>query len=214
MTTLAKILGHKIVAILRGADPDQILPIANALHEGGIYCIEVTLNSTDALGCIEMLSQKLKGHVIVGAGTVLNASSAKKAIAAGAQFIVSPITDEETIKVTKGLDAVSMPGAFTPTEIYKAHSLGGDIIKVFPGTSGPAFIKEIRAPLPFIPLMPTGGINLHNIAEFKNAGAVAFGIGKSLVDTKKEMNKESVQQITANAQKFLAAIADIREIHK
>ena len=205
MTILAQILSHKIVAIIRGAEPADVEAIANALYEGGVKCLEVTLNSPNALQVIENISNRMEGRILVGAGTVLDAASASDAIAAGAKFIVSPITDIETIQKTKELGAISIPGAFTPTEIFKAYSAGGDIIKVFPGTSGPGFIKEILAPMPFIPLMPTGGINLDNLHEFKKAGAVAFGIGKALVDTQQKINEEALQKIVTNAKAFLLA---------
>lgn len=205
MTTLDQILAHKIVAIIRGANPDDILQIAGALYESGIKCMEITLNSANALQVIESLANKMEGKILVGAGTVLDAGAASDAIAAGAKFIISPIMDIETINRTKELGAVSIPGAFTPTEIFKAYSAGGDIIKVFPGSSGPGFIKEILAPLPHIPLMPTGGISLENIKEFKNAGAVAYGIGKALVDTKQRINEESLNKIRDNARKFIEA---------
>jgi 2-dehydro-3-deoxyphosphogluconate aldolase/(4S)-4-hydroxy-2-oxoglutarate aldolase len=136
---------------------------------------------------------------------VLNAAEASDAIAAGAKFIISPVMNIETIRKTKHLGAVSIPGAFTPTEIFNAYSGGADIIKVFPGTSGAGFIKEVLAPLPFIPLMPTGGISLQNLHEFKSAGAVAFGIGKSLVDTKQKISETYLQEIITNAQKFMQA---------
>ena len=206
MTTLSEIKKHMLVAILRGAAPAVVLDIASALSEGGIMCLEITLNSPGALQTIEYLSQQMEGKILIGAGTVLSATAAEDAISAGAKFIISPITDEDTITRTKELGAVSIPGAFTPTEIYRAHSAGGDIIKVFPGTSGPGFIREILAPLPYIPLMPTGGINIENIKEFKRAGAIAFGIGKSLVDTKKEINEESLREITDNAKRFVHVV--------
>lgn len=206
MTTLAHLLTHKIVAIIRGARPEDVLPIANALYEAGIKCIEITLNSPDAFRVIESISGKMEGRMVTGAGTVLDSAAAKDALAAGAKFIISPIMDADTIYTTKNLGAVSIPGAFTPTEIFKAYSNGGDIIKLFPGSSGPAFIKDILAPLPHIPLMPTGGISLKNILEFKRAGAVAFGIGKALVDTRQKISAAYLQQIIANGQKFVQAI--------
>ncbi|MEP7143879.1 MAG: bifunctional 4-hydroxy-2-oxoglutarate aldolase/2-dehydro-3-deoxy-phosphogluconate aldolase [Ferruginibacter sp.] len=205
MTTLSQILAHKIVAILRGAQPQDVVEIAEALYEGGIKCIEITLNSTDALQVIESIAMKMEGRILVGAGTVLNVVAAKDAIAAGAKFIISPITDQAIISITKQSGAVSIPGAFTPTEIFKAYSGGGDIIKVFPGTSGPAFIKEILAPLPFIPLMPTGGISLENLHEFKKAGAVAFGIGKALVDTKQKIGEAFLREIITSTRAFMQA---------
>lgn len=206
MTVLSQILTCKIVAIIRGAAPQNVAAIAEALHEGGIRCLEITLNSPNALQVIENIATKMEGRILVGAGTVLNAREAANAIAAGAKFIISPITNIETINKTKQLGAVSIPGAFTPTEIFTAYSGGGDIIKVFPGSSGPGFIKEILAPLPHIPLMPTGGINLGNIHEFKKAGAVAFGVGKSLVDTKQKITDAFLDEIIKNAQRFVQAI--------
>ena len=206
MTVLAQILAHKIIAIIRGAPPENVAEIAEALQQGGVQCIEITLNSPNALQVIENIATKMEGRILVGAGTVLNATQAASAIAAGAKFIISPITDIETIHKTKELGAVSIPGAFTPTEIFTAYSGGGDIIKVFPGSSGPGFIKEVLAPLPHIPLMPTGGINLQNIHEFKNAGAVAFGVGKSLVDTNQKVTDAYLDEIIKNAQRFIQAI--------
>jgi len=205
MTTLQQILTYKIVAIIRGADPGAVLEIAKALYEGGVRCLEITLNSANALQVIENVAQQMEGRIAVGAGTVLSAAEAGDAIAAGAKFIISPVMNIDIIRKTKELGAVSIPGAFTPTEIFNAYTGGADIIKVFPGTSGPGFIKEVLAPLPHIPLMPTGGISLQNIHEFKKAGAVAFGIGKSLVDTKQNVNDSYLQEIIINAQKFMQA---------
>jgi len=208
MSALSQILKNKIIAIIRGAEPDDVLKIAGALHDGGVQCVEITLNSADALRVIESLASKMQGRITVGAGTVLNAAAASDAVAAGAKFIISPMLDIDTIHKTKDLGAVSIPGAFTPTEIFTAFSNGGDIIKVFPSSAGPAFIREVLAPFPYIPLMPTGGINLANIHDFKKSGAVAFGIGKSLVDTRQKITGESLQQITANAKKFMEAITE------
>ena len=207
MSTLSTILSNKIIAIIRGADPADVLKIAEALCEGGVRCLEITLNSTDALQLIESLATKMNGSITVGAGTVLNAKAVHDAVSAGAKFIISPMLDVEVIHKTKDLGAVSIPGAYTPTEIFSAFSNGGDLIKVFPSSAGPSFIREVLAPFPYIPLMPTGGINLTNIGDFKNAGAVAFGMGKSLVDTRQKATPEYLQQITANAKKFIAAIS-------
>jgi len=207
MSTLSTILSNKIIAIIRGADPADVLKIAEALCEGGVRCLEITLNSTDALQLIESLATKMDGSITVGAGTVLNAKAVHDAVSAGAKFIISPMLDVEVIHKTKDLGAVSIPGAYTPTEIFSAFSNGGDLIKVFPSSAGPSFIREVLAPFPYIPLMPTGGINLTNIGDFKNAGAVAFGMGKSLVDTRQKATPEYLQQITANAKKFIAAIS-------
>jgi 2-dehydro-3-deoxyphosphogluconate aldolase/(4S)-4-hydroxy-2-oxoglutarate aldolase len=200
---LDHILQNKIVAIVRGIDPSDVIKIAHALLAGGVNTMEVTLNSSDALVVINRLSKEMENKMLIGAGTVLTAAMANEAIDAGARFIISPIVDEETIKATKSRGAISIPGAFTPTEIYKAFSMGGEIIKVFPASSNVNYIKEVRAPLPHIPLMPTGGIRLQNIQEFKKAGAVAFGIGSSLVDAKQKVTDEYLEKITDTAKQFI-----------
>jgi 2-dehydro-3-deoxyphosphogluconate aldolase/(4S)-4-hydroxy-2-oxoglutarate aldolase len=208
MTTLSQILEHKIVSIIRGANPDDVLKIADALHNGGVKLLEVTLNSTNAVEVIRQLSATMKEKMLIGAGTVLDAEATTLAINAGAQFIISPSFNAEVIKRTKESGAVSIPGAYTPTEIVNAYNSGGDIIKVFPASSNINYIKEIRAPLPHIPLMPTGGITLENIREFKKAGAVAFGIGTALVNTKEEITDEYLKRLTERAHKFVEMLAD------
>jgi 2-dehydro-3-deoxyphosphogluconate aldolase / (4S)-4-hydroxy-2-oxoglutarate aldolase len=203
------ILQNKIVAIVRGIEPSDVIKIAHALLAGGVNTMEVTLNSSGALSVITQLTKEMKNKMLIGAGTVLNATMANEAIDAGACFIISPIVDEETIKATKKRGAVSIPGAYTPTEIYKAFSMGGEIIKVFPASSNVNYIKEVRAPLPQIPLMPTGGITLQNIQEFKKAGAVAFGIGGSLVDAKQKITEEYLQKITDTAKSFMQLVKEL-----
>ena len=146
--------------------------------------------------------------MLIGAGTVLNENAAKSAISAGAKFIISPNLNVEVIKVTKQLGVVSIPGAFTPTEIVNAFNSGGDIIKVFPASGNINYIKEILAPLPNIPLMPTGGITLENIREFQNAGAVAFGIGTALVNSKEKVTEEYLKQLTERAYKYVHLVAN------
>jgi 2-dehydro-3-deoxyphosphogluconate aldolase / (4S)-4-hydroxy-2-oxoglutarate aldolase len=205
MTTLSQILKNKIVAIIRGADPADVLKIANALQQAGVNVLEITLNSPDALSVIEQLANKIGDKVLIGAGTVLDAAAAKTAIDVGAKFIISPTLNIETIKMTKHHGAISIPGAFTPTEILAAYTNGGDIIKVFPA-SGPGYIKDIRGPLSHIPLMPTGGINLENIVAFRNAGAVALGVGSALIDTKQKVTDKYLEQVTENARRFVQAV--------
>ena len=206
MDTLDRILEEKIVAIIRGAQPDDVMPIAKALAAGGVKVLEITINSPDAIGAIRRLSEQSGNELLIGAGTVLDADTAKKAIAAGAKFIISPIVNIETIKVTREAGAVSIPGAFTATEIHNAYINGGQIIKVFPASAGPAYIKDIRGPLPHIPLMPTGGVGLENIQAFRQAGAVAFGIGTALVDTSKGMDEIRLREITEKAGKYMNAV--------
>jgi 2-dehydro-3-deoxyphosphogluconate aldolase / (4S)-4-hydroxy-2-oxoglutarate aldolase len=206
MTSLSQILENKIVAIVRGANPRDVLKIATALRQGGIKILEITFNSQNALTVIKELVNEIGDQVLIGAGTILNPETAKAAIESGAKFIISPNANIETIKITKRFAAVSIPGAYTATEIVNAYDNGGDIIKVFPASNA-EYIETLRGPLSHIPMMPTGGINLENISAFQKAGAVAFGIGTSLVDTKKEITEEYLKQITDNARKFVQAIS-------
>ena len=206
-TTLQTILETKIVAIIRGANPKDVIKIAGALYDAGVRALEITLNSPKALSVIEEVADQMGQQVLVGAGTVLDAETARAAITAGAKFIISPTVDIKTIKMTRRYGIISIPGAYTPTEILTAYSNGGDIIKVFPASGGVQFIKDIRGPLAHIPLMPTGGVTLENVGEFYKAGAVAFGIASALVDTKHEITDEYLQQLTDKARKYINAVA-------
>jgi 2-dehydro-3-deoxyphosphogluconate aldolase/(4S)-4-hydroxy-2-oxoglutarate aldolase len=203
MDTLSQILEHKIVAILRGASPGDVLKIAHALYKSGIKILEVTLNSFNALESIEQLSETLGDKMEIGAGTVLGVETAKSAIDAGAKFIISPSLDPAVIKITKQRGAVSIPGAYTPTEIVNAFHFGGDIIKLFPSSSNVSYIREIRAPLPHIPLMPTGGINKENMLGYLKAGASALGIGSALVNTSQTISEQYLEMLTENARQFV-----------
>jgi 2-dehydro-3-deoxyphosphogluconate aldolase/(4S)-4-hydroxy-2-oxoglutarate aldolase len=206
MSTFNQILENKIVAIVRGVPLNSILPIAQALYNGGIRLLEITLNSPGALEAIKVVSSTFNDRLIVGAGTVLDAYSADSAINQGALFIISPNFDRSTINITRKRNAVSIPGAFTPTEILRAFQEGGEIIKVFPAILGPAYLSDIRAPLPHIPLMPTGGVTLDNIKSFHATGAVAFGIGSALVNARETLNDQWLEQLQQKAAAFVKTI--------
>lgn len=172
----------RIVAIIRGIDKDHILKTAEALLKGGIKAMEITLNRNDAMESIEMVKKEFANEILLGAGTVTTDEQVREAHEHGARFIVSPNTDEAVIKQTKDLNMVSVPGAFSPTEILKAHQLGADFVKVFPaGSIGADYIKAVRGPLDNIPLLAVGGVNLDNMTEFLKAGADGLGIGGNLV---------------------------------
>jgi 2-dehydro-3-deoxyphosphogluconate aldolase/(4S)-4-hydroxy-2-oxoglutarate aldolase len=205
VTPLLQILEHRIVAIVRGMPPKDIFNIANSLHNGGVHILEITLNSEDALSLIERLSYELRGKMLIGAGTVLNQKDASNAIAAGAAFLVSPSLDIEVIRAAKNAGIVSIPGAFTPTEILSAYNNGADIVKVFPALSA-GYIKNILAPLNHIPVMPTGGLDAFNIKAFADAGAVAFGIGSALVNNSSFINDTYLQELTVKAEKLIIAL--------
>lgn len=163
------------------------------------------------LSLIEQVAAELGNDVIVGAGTVLDPETARAAIMAGAQFIFSPTVNTETIRMTKRYGVVSIPGALTPTEILMAYEHGADLIKVFPANVyGPTYLKDIHGPLPHIPLMPTGGIDVHNAAEYIKCGAVALGVGSSLVNTKKEINEAYLSELTDKASQFVQEVKKAR----
>jgi 2-dehydro-3-deoxyphosphogluconate aldolase / (4S)-4-hydroxy-2-oxoglutarate aldolase len=206
MTSLEQILRYKIVAILRGCEPEGVPDIVAALAEGGVRLLEITLNSPGALDLIRRVSQTMGDRLLVGAGTVLTPAEAEMAIDAGARFILSPSLDIETIQITIALGAVSVPGAFTATEILTAWRNGADIVKVFPASVGASYLRDIRGPLPQIRLMPTGGVNLGNIREFRAAGAVAYGIGSALVPAGQETTTEALDALKRRAVDYIKAL--------
>lgn len=209
MTTLSQILEFKIVAIIRGANPADVLKIARALYKGGVRVLEITFNSPMALTVINELSTQMGEELLIGMGTVLNGAAARDAISAGAKFIISPSLNIETIHTTKKLGAVSIPGAFTATEILAAYDHGGDIIKVFPASIGANYIRDLHGPFPNIRLMPTGGINLENIKKYLTAGAVAVGIGNALVDTKQQVTSDYLKKLTQKANEFVQIVTNL-----
>jgi 2-dehydro-3-deoxyphosphogluconate aldolase/(4S)-4-hydroxy-2-oxoglutarate aldolase len=205
MKILSQILDHKIVAIVRGMPPKEIMSIASALYDGGIRILEITLNSEAALSLIEQLSHTFKDRLLIGAGTVLNTTDATNAIDAGAAFLISPSLDIGVIKITKDAGLVSIPGAYTATEILTAHNNGADIVKVFPVPDA-AYIKNILAPLSHIRLMPTGGVDAGNIKAFATAGALAFGIGSALVNSKAVVDENYLLTLKDRAKKLITAL--------
>ncbi|MCP3028578.1 bifunctional 4-hydroxy-2-oxoglutarate aldolase/2-dehydro-3-deoxy-phosphogluconate aldolase [Halobacillus sp. A5] len=208
--TFQKMMNHKLVAVVRGAAGEDVVTIARALHEGGVHIMEITADTPECNDLIRRVSGEFGEEMVVGAGTVLDPETAKAAISAGADFIFSPTVDRETIRITKRYGVVSIPGAMTPTEILTAYEHGADLIKVFPaGVMGPGYMKDIHGPLPHIPLMPTGGVNLSNVREYFEKGAVAAGLGSALVNTNQKIDDEALKNITKSAQQFAAAIKDV-----
>lgn len=205
MSALPKILEHKIIAIIRGANPDDVVNISEALYAGGIRLLEITMNSPEPLRVIKQVTEHFGDRMTIGAGTVLDVEMLKGAVEAGAKFILSPVMDLEVIMAARDLSVVVIPGAYTATEIFTAYRSGADIVKVFPAGS-PAYLKDIAGPLPQIPLMPTGGVILENIADFHKAGAVGFGIGSALVDTKKKITEQYLAALTDKAAAFVQAV--------
>ncbi len=171
----------RIVVVIRGSQTIGLMTLAGDLAALGLDVHEITMTTPGALACIEELRSSYP-DVLVGAGTVLDENDARDAIKAGAQFLVSPTLDRDVIAVAKANDAMAIPGALTPTEIYQAWCAGADIVKIFPASmGGPAYIRAVKGPLPDVPLLPTGGINVDNACEYLDAGAVAACLGTSFV---------------------------------
>lgn len=207
-----RIQEKKVIAIVRGLPPEQLRGLVEALYAGGIGLVEVTFNQKapetwkDTVAGIRMIGEAFADRVIPGAGTVLTLEQLSMACDEGAKYIISPNADEEIIRATKALGLVSMPGAFTPTEIVRAYHAGADFVKVFPvGHLGPGYIKAVKAPLSHIPLTAVGGVNEKNAAEFIAAGAAGLGVGGNLVN-KEWIAKGQWDRITALAQAYTDAV--------
>lgn len=199
-----------VVAVIRAQSSEQLIDVVGALHEGGLTCVEVTMTTPDALDVIHAASKAFAGKCIIGVGTVLDAQTARAAILAGAEYVVSPILDVDTIRLCKRYSKAVVPGCFTPTEILRAWQAGADLVKVFPATKlGPEFFKDILGPLPQVRMTPTGGVSLANTGDFIKAGAVCVGVGSAMV-TKKAVVEKDYATLTANAAAFLKAVADAR----
>lgn len=173
-----------VVAIVRLDDLSNGVDLTRCLLDAGIRAIEFTLTNADAVDTIAQVRNQIEdGDHIIGAGSVLTIDDADRCIDNGAQFIVTPILDVDVLKHIKKRDCLATPGAYTPSEIYRATQNGADMVKVFPArTGGPAYLKDVLAPMPFLKLVPTGGVSLDNIGAFMNAGARAVGVGSNLVD--------------------------------
>jgi 2-dehydro-3-deoxyphosphogluconate aldolase/(4S)-4-hydroxy-2-oxoglutarate aldolase len=195
-----------VVAVIRADSSETLVEVAEAIRAGGVVCLEVTMTTPNALGVIEQAVRRLGEQSIVGAGTVLDAETARAAILSGAEYIVSPILDLPTIQMAKRYGKAVIPGAFTPTEIVRAWESGADLVKVFPATKlGPEFFKDMRGPLPQIPLTPTGGVTLENAADFIRAGAATLGVGSAMV--KKDLiSRKDYDGLTKLAQQFIETV--------
>lgn len=191
-----------VVAIMRADNSDQLLAAADAAKAGGVNAIEVTMTTPGALDVINQATSKYGADVLFGVGSVLDSETARAAILAGAQFVVCPTLDIKTIELCRRYSIPVVPGAYTPTEILTAWQAGADMVKVFPASvGGPAYFKAIKGPLPQVALIPVGGVNLDNAADFVRAGADVVGVGSSLVNQKLLKNGE-FKQITENARRF------------
>src|SRR5712692_10528061 len=180
---LRQVLDCGIVAVVRSPDSRQLVEVARALADGGVTVIEITMSVPNALEVLRQVRQALGERLLLGAGTVLDAETARAVLLAGAEYIVAPTLNLDVIRLCQRYDKLVMPGAFSPTEILTAWEAGADIVKVFPAdVVGPAFFKALRGPLPQVRLMPTGGVDLNTAAAFLKAGACCLGVGGQLVE--------------------------------
>lgn len=208
---LSTIKTSGVVAIIRLSSPERIIEIAGALRKGGIRCIEIPMTVPTALDLMKEASRDTASGFIIGAGTVLDAETARAAILAGAQFIVDPSTDFDMIKLCKRYRKTVIPGAFTPKEILEAWEGGADVVKVFPARFfGPKYFSDLKGPFPQIELMPTGGVRIDNAADFIRAGACAVTIGGDLLD-KKAIDEGNFDEITARAAELVNNIKSAKK---
>ena len=207
---IERIRSTAIFAVIRADDPEQLIDVGLALKDGGCDLIEVTMTTPGALDVIEKSCAQLGEQVLIGAGSVLDAETTRLAILSGAEYIVSPITNFQMIEMAHRYDKVVVPGAYTPTEALNAYTAGADFIKIFPaGIGGPKYIKDIKAPLPQLPLVPTGGVNLDTIVDFLEAGADACGVGSALVK-KDALKNGDMDEIKRTAAAFMEKVRSVR----
>ncbi len=199
-----------VVAVIRMRDAGRLRAVVDALAEGGVRAIEVTMTVPDAVALIATLSSSLPSTILLGAGTVTDARTAGAVIDAGARFVVGPVFRREVIDACHARDVAVAPGCFSPSEILDAHEHGADIVKVFPATAlGPGYIKDLRAPLPQLRLMPTGGVTLDNAGDWIRAGAIAVGVGSALLDAT-AIEEGRLDVLVNNARRIVASVASAR----
>ncbi|HAH47161.1 MAG TPA: 2-dehydro-3-deoxyphosphogluconate aldolase [Planctomycetaceae bacterium] len=208
---LTQVLDRGAVAIIRAQSGELLVDVSKAIYAGGLDVIEVTFTVPGVLDMLAQVKRDLGDKILLGAGTVLDTETARAAILAGAEFIVTPTVNTDVIELCNRYDKLIMTGAFTPTEVLTAWEAGADIIKVFPAfVGGPAYLKALHGPLPQIPLMPTGGVDLETLPAYLKAGACAVGLGSSLVTAKmvESGDLEGIQKLTAE---YMGKIKELRK---
>jgi 2-dehydro-3-deoxyphosphogluconate aldolase/(4S)-4-hydroxy-2-oxoglutarate aldolase len=206
-----RIVDSGVTAVLRGIDEEDIVPVAEAIHEGGVTAIEVTADATRCSEMIADIDRALDGtDAVVGAGTVMDAAAARNVIEAGAEFVLAPNLNEDVVEVCNRAGVVCIPGVMTPTEADRAMAAGADILKMFPAsTVGPAHIGALQGPLGDVDIMPTGGVSADNVADYFDAGAVAVGAGSALVDYD-AIEREDWDGVRESAAEFVDAVEAAR----
>jgi 2-dehydro-3-deoxyphosphogluconate aldolase/(4S)-4-hydroxy-2-oxoglutarate aldolase len=202
-----------IIPVVRAASVEEANRAVEAICAGGIPVVEITMTVPNAITVIRELVQRRGGDVLIGAGTVTNAEQAESCVRAGAQFLVSPGLSTSVLSVARVNDRLAIPGALTPTELMNAQELGARLIKIFPcgNLGGPKYLKSLKAPFPHAQLIPTGGVNAANAAEFMAAGAYALGVGADLIDAA-ALREGNLEKITAAAKELVQAVASARPV--
>lgn len=207
---IEQLLNPGVIAVVRAKRADQAVPLAEALVAGGVIAVEITMTTPNAIAAIREASAKLGDRALIGVGTVLDEATCQAAIEAGAQFVVSPICRRELVPIAHKAGKPIMLGSYTPTEAQLAHEAGSDFIKIFPAdTLGANYIKALRAPLPHLKIVPTGGVDLKTIGDFFKAGVSAVGAGSSLI-SKDVLDKDDWATLTKTAVAFVAAACTAR----
>lgn len=209
---LSSILDIGILPIVRADSNEQALQAAKAICRGGVQTLEVTMTVPGAIRVLEKVADEYGDEIVLGAGTVLDAETARACILAGAQFLVSPSLDVPTIEMSSRYSKISIPGALTPTEIHRAWDAGADLVKIFPvgNVGGPSYIKAVKAPLPQVLMVATGGVNIENIAEFFEAGASVVAVGADIV-SKQALETGDYSKIENKTKEFLSAALQARQ---
>ena len=210
LSTLNELIETGVIAVIRADSGGQLVNVCRALSQGGVKACEITMTTPGALEAIAAASRELGKEALVGAGSVLDAETARAAILAGARFIFSPILNADVIAMAHRYDCVAVPGAMTPTEILTAWSAGADVVKVFPANHfGPQYLRDVHGPMPQVKLTPTGGVDLNTAADWIKAGAVAIGVGSSLV--KKDLLAAGEwDELSSLAKKYVDIVAAAR----
>jgi 2-dehydro-3-deoxyphosphogluconate aldolase/(4S)-4-hydroxy-2-oxoglutarate aldolase len=208
---LRKIAEVGLVPVVRAHTSDEAMRAIDAIREGGVPILEITMTVPGAMGLMESVAKRYGSEVLIGAGTVLDAETARACILAGAQFIVSPSLNLDTIAACRRYSVPVMPGALTPTEVVTAWTAGADVVKVFPcgAVGGASYIKALKAPLPQIELLPTGGVSLKTAADFIKAGALALGVGADLVDLQ-AIRDGKASVVSERAREFVRIVKEAR----
>ena len=207
---LEKVKELGLLAVIRGPSPELTVQMVDALVRGGVLGIEITYSTPNAEEVVRLLDQKFGDQILLGMGTLTDPAQVAAAKAAGARFLVSPICDKELVSTMAQSGLVTMAGALTPTEVFQAYQAGTDVVKIFPGSlGGPAYIKALKGPFPYIPMMPTGGVNAGNVAEWFASGVVAVGAGSELCPP--QLAKEGkFDEIVSKAADFVAVVKAAR----